>query len=243
MERIFANVIAPCVMAAVLCAPVLAATNNGCDDEDNAYIAPELALCSTHVYNIGQTENPSDESTRAAMREVVALKTTLMTQQMKQQYDYLEATIRRFKTQLEKAILTTSLQAAGASDEDSGTIGGAFGRLAGTGNPNTFLSGAKDCGTMGTTAEVFACLRDNYNVIYNMSNGGKTVTNEIKKQLATDCNTMTANYAEYTTMPSDCKDSKTIKTANAKTCLTHLIGGIRGKLDQIEKDKMLLNKK
>ena len=35
---------------------VMGATN-GCDNEENEYISPALALCSTHVYNIGEDEN------------------------------------------------------------------------------------------------------------------------------------------------------------------------------------------
>ena len=76
--------------------PALAAIDNtGCDNEYNLYINPDLALCSTHVYNIGKTEN--DSGTRQLMQDVVALKTTLITQQMYSQYEILETIYKRRK--------------------------------------------------------------------------------------------------------------------------------------------------
>lgn len=98
-----------------------AAANNGCDKDSNDRINSEIALCSTHVYNIGETMNQSSESQKQLMRDVVALKSTVMTQQMYKQYEYLESMIRRFKTQLEKAVLTTKLQAAGADTSSAGS--------------------------------------------------------------------------------------------------------------------------
>ncbi len=90
-------------------------TGNGCEDEDNDRIIAELALCSTHAYNIGLDQNPENTSDKQLIKDAVALKTTIMTQQMNKQYEYLESMMRRFKTQLEKAVLTTKLQKAGAS--------------------------------------------------------------------------------------------------------------------------------
>ncbi len=236
MKRIFAENLTPALLSALLVMPAFSAVSNGCDKEDNIYIAPELALCSTHVYNIGKTENPSNDTERAAMREVVALKTTLMTQQMKQQYDYLDATIRRFKTQLEKAILTTSLQAAGASNENSGNGGGRLAGNNGYNDPNVFLAGTQNCNNKATTAELFSCLQQNYNVIANMSNNGQSSTNELKRQLAYDCKLADSNY--YTTNGSGidkkCIDHKTIsKNADFKDCLTDLISAIRKQSDHM----------
>lgn len=97
---------------------------DGCDNEANDRIAPELALCSVHAYNIGQAQNPSGAD-KQLMKDVVALKTTVIAQQMNKQYEYMDSMIRRFKTQLEKAILTTKLQSAGAapSSGDGGASG------------------------------------------------------------------------------------------------------------------------
>lgn len=154
------------------------------------YILPQYAMCTTHVYNIGKTENSSVAADKQEMKDVIALKTTIMTQQMKAQYDYLDATMRRLKTQLEKAILTTKLQAAGAGTTSGGTASGAYGD---TGDKNIYLAGTQNCNNMNTTAEVFTCLRSNYNLIYNMSNGGTNITTELRKQLANDVGVVVSN--------------------------------------------------
>lgn len=169
------------------------AASDGCDKEDNDRIVAELALCSTHVYNIGDVSNPTNESDKQLMRDVVALKSTVMTQQMKKQYDYLDATIRRFKTQLEKAVLTTKLQAAGADSSDGGSSSGGRGMGNINGDQNNYLAGTQNCNNMSTTAEVFTCLRSNYNLIYNMSNGGANINAELRKQLANDAKVVNDN--------------------------------------------------
>lgn len=135
------------------------AADNGCNSEDNDRIVAELALCSTHVYNIGDVENPTNDTNRQLMRDVVALKTTVMTQQMKKQYDYLDATIRRFKTQLEKAILTTQLQAAGAADASSGGASGV------SKDRNVVLIGAENCLLKSSTSAGLQCIQSNIRIV------------------------------------------------------------------------------
>ena len=178
---------------AKMCAK-LDATGTSLSADANAttcdYILPQYAMCTTHVYNIGKTENPSVAADKQEMKDVIALKTTIMAQQMKAQYDYLDATMRRLKTQLEKAILTTKLQAAGAATTSGGTASGAYGD---TGDKNIYLAGTQNCNNMNTTAEVFTCLRSNYNLIYNMSNGGTNITTELRKQLANDVGVVVSN--------------------------------------------------
>jgi len=169
------------------------AASDGCDDEKNDRIVAELALCSTHVYNIGDVSNPTNESDKQLMRDVVALKTTVMTQQMKKQYDYLDATLRRFNTQLEKAVLTTKLQAAGAGSSNDGSSSGRRGMGNISGDQNNYLAGTQNCNNMSTTAEVYTCLRSNYNLIYNMSNGGANINAELRKQLANDAKVVCDN--------------------------------------------------
>ena len=84
---------------AVSVSPVLAAPDNGCGDSNNDYIQSDYALCSTHPYNIGLTEIP-DSSGQAVMREVVAMKAELITQQMYQNYRALESMLNRLEKQL-----------------------------------------------------------------------------------------------------------------------------------------------
>lgn len=143
------------LLGLVMAVPAFATTrDNGCGDPDNVYINPELALCSVHAYNIGRTNNPNSSSADSQiMRDVVALKTTVMMQQMYKQYSFLEATINRIKTQLKREILTTQAEVAGApSGSSSGTssVGG-----------NNGVSGAENCRTAGSTADVMSCLSRN----------------------------------------------------------------------------------
>ena len=155
----------------------------GCDNEDNEFIAPHLALCSVHAYNGGLTTNPTNETTRAYMRDVIALKTTFMTQQMNKQYEYLESMIRRFKTQLEKAILTTRLKAAGAGTDSSSSGGSSSSN---TGDRNIYLSGVNNCNKELSPADVVSCLNTNLDTISNSTDYGNKPTTEAKKQFVND---------------------------------------------------------
>ncbi len=198
---------------AKLCAK-LDATGTSLSPDTNAttcdYILPEYAMCTTHVYNVGKTENSSVAAEKQEMKDVIALKTTIMTQQIKAQYDYLDATMRRLKTQLEKAILTTKLQAAGAgTTSDGGTsISG------NTGDTNIYLAGTQNCNNMNTTAEVFTCLRSNYNLIYNMSNGGTNITTELRKQLANDVGVVVSNAGGAGLTPNNSSGSQNSNNRN-----------------------------
>ena len=160
------------------------AASDGCDDEKNDRIIAELALCSTHVYNIGDVSNPTNESDKQLMRDVVALKTTVMTQQMKKQYDYLDATIRRFKTQLEKAVLTTKLQAAGAGSSNDGSSSGRRGMGNISGDRNIVLSGAENCMLKTSTQTGLECIQNNIRLVLNAVSSNQI--GEAKRQLEKD---------------------------------------------------------
>ncbi len=179
--------------AATTAAAAARSASDGCDDENNDRITPELALCSVHAYNIGEQENPSGAD-KQLMRDVVALKTTVITQQMNKQYEYMDAMIRRFKTQLEKAILTTKLQAAGAGTNNPNTASasGAYSGGSYTSGANkeritnVYLAGAENCASKLDTLEMINCLGNNYAIITEATNTGQTVSSEARKQLATD---------------------------------------------------------
>lgn len=191
---------------AKMCAK-LDATGTSLSADANAttcdYILPQYAMCTTHVYNIGKTENSSVAADKQEMKDVIALKTTIMTQQMKAQYDYLDATMRRLKTQLEKAILTTKLQAAGAGT----TSDGGMYTSGNTGDKNIYLAGTNNCGNMDTTTGVFTCLRRNYDTIYNSSNGGTNITTELRKQLANDISVVVSNSSISTGLTANTKST------------------------------------
>lgn len=193
------------------------ADDNGCSDlSRNDRINPELALCSTHVYNIGKTTNPSSEADKQLMRDVVALKTTIITQQMEKQYDFLEATIKRLKTQLQKAVLTTNLEAAGAS---SGSSSG------GSGGINTKgVAGAENCRS-GTTIDVMNCLSRNLDRITQAINSSDL--GAAQRQLETDYTTLkmynTLASASNNNSSSTNKSSPDVMAEVEKNCGSNVL--------------------
>lgn len=203
---------------------------NGCENQDkNDRINPALALCSVHAYNIGHITNPQNSADKQLMNEVVALKTTVMTQQMKKQFDYLEVTIRRFKTQLEKAILMAKLEAAGATSS-----GGSQRPLNSAGTSNYMVCGMK------SRADTIQCVRQNISTIY-AGIAGKTgmVETGIRNQLTTDAN----NVAAFLTTGREALDTNCIKTsprtiANATACMQ----AINGTLDTLERGTQSQNR-
>lgn len=185
VKNIFAKVFMVSVMLMVVVMPTFA--DNGCEDDNNDAISAEFALCSTHVYNIGETENP-DLSERDLMNDVIAMKSELITQQMYRHYEQMESMLRRFKTQLEKAVLTSNLQAAGAS-KSSDDSGSSFKQT----DRNVYLAGVSNCLTEMDSIKQMECLNANYTTIYNLSQNGAKVTTELKKQLANDFKTLYDN--------------------------------------------------
>lgn len=223
---------------------------NGCDNEDNEYISPALALCSTHVYNIGEVENLRSEDQRGYMRDVVALKSTIMTQQLNKQYEYLESMIRRFKTQLEKAVLTTKLQTSGAVDSSTSDGGYSSG-----GSPvfksndrNIFMDGVKNCNNELLPTDVMTCLNHNMSTISDMSGNGDNVTMEIRKQLANDfkllndtsvtdvkCNTKSDNGA-------DCLMHNTMgRKTEFQSCFDKMRSCLRDKTYKLNRQEKMQN--
>lgn len=159
--------------------------NTGCDNENNLYINPDLALCSTHVYNIGLIENPKNSTERQIMQDVVALKTTLMTQQMYSQYEILATTVKRLRTQLQKEVLLAKLKSASATAN-----GGSYNDSSSTGNAassdrNVVLSSAKNCPSLfRDNAQVLNCEFDNLDrVLENASSNRGDAARQLEKDI------------------------------------------------------------
>jgi len=147
-----------------------------CEDPDTyPYINPALTLCEIHPYNMGweNVENKSGAD-KARMKEVIGLKATIITQQMKRQYDNLEGIVRKLKTQLEKAVLTSNLEAAGAKSEKSG------GGSSSSGDKNVILAGAQNCLNSFDRKSTFSCAKNNISLIINNSSAS---TSKACKQL------------------------------------------------------------
>lgn len=179
VKNIFAKILMVSVMLMVVVMPTFA--DNGCEDDNNDAISAEFALCSTHVYNIGDIKNP-DATERDLMNDVIAMKTELITQQMYRHYEQMESMLRRFKTQLEKAVLTSNLQAAGAS-KNTDNESSSFKQT----NMNIFMAGIKDCNSIMDGLERVNCFNENYTTIYNATGGGMSAAKtEAKRQLAKD---------------------------------------------------------
>ena len=203
------------IVAWVLMVPMVAgAASNGCDDSDNEYITPELALCSTHVYNIGQTTNPSNDTERGYMKDMVALKSTIMTQQLNKQYEYLESMIRRFKTQLEKAILTTRLQTSGAA-----TGGASSGGAAKSDDKYIVLSGTQNCMKMVSVDASLACLQSNVRIAMDAVSAGNV--RDAKKQLEQDLASARSMQVVKNT-PADCANMNAARKSTVSDCANSL---------------------
>ena len=217
MKWIF-NVV--CALMLISVVPAMAAVDNGCSKEENDRINPALALCTTHAYNIKETQNPSGVN-KQVMRDVVAMKTTVMTQQMNKQYEYLEAMIRRFKTQLEKAVLTTGLEAKGASTSSaSGSAGSSYQ----SSDRNMHMAGVENCNEKISPLDVLTCLNKNMNTISNATQNVSTdISSNVRKQFVQDYNLLVGIRA------GDVKCWE--QTGNEKNDMCATDAGVRKKKD------------
>ncbi len=213
------------IFMAVICA-VPAATYA---TEECPYFSPALALCSVHAYNVGDPQNPTDTARASEIEEVIGMKTTVMVQQLKQQYDELNAVIKRFKTQLNKAVLTSKIEVITGTTSSS-TNSGSSGSY--NSNNNVAIVGASDCSTYSGTTNIAQCLQPNTQLIINAANSGKIT--EARNQLITDMNTAItwslckANSADSTKGEFICCDAvngvsdiaQKIKNMNASALVT-----------------------
>ena len=194
------------IFFAILCAlPVAVHATEECP-----YFSPALALCSVHAYNVGDAQNPTDVGRASEIEEVIGMKTTVMVQQLKQQYDELNAVIKRFKTQLNKAVLTSKIEVlTGNTSSSTGTSSGS------NGSYTNGLANAEDCGMLDQ-AEVYNCLIRNLTKINQAAE--KDPTNARKQlikdlsiatgyEVCTTTNTNTTTAVDCQTNISQCNNS------------------------------------
>ena len=153
-------------------------------DEECTVFNPAFALCSTHTHNAGFLDkdgkfpvNPTAANDIEYMNEVIALKATVIAQQLKQQYDTLNTVIKRFKTQLEKAVLTSKMEILTGTASGSSSSGSNASSSATSG-----LSNAEDCDSY-TGVNTYDCL------VRNLSKIKSAVDKDIRmarEQLAID---------------------------------------------------------
>ncbi len=199
-----------------------AAVSNGCENDDNSYINPMLALCNTHVYNIGGVENVDTAMERELMNEVVAIKTTVITQQMKKQYDFLDATVRRLKTQLEKSVLQAKLEANGAQTD--------------SGNNKNIVAQFENCSSYGLEQAAY-CFQRNINK-YETYISEKKINKSVFSQMETDCNLLELKLSKNTqeTKCGICKDIKNTQTT-INNCMNILRSYVASINDEVDKRK------
>ena len=196
------------------------ASTSWSDCENNIYVRPYLALCSTHAYNIGLDKNPDKSADKEKMENVIGLKATVMAQQMYKQYEYLETMVKRFRTQLEKAVLKTKLQVAGADTNE--TSSGSYSSFR-SNDGNIYITGVSNCNNELTTQKVYECLNANLNTISNTSNNGGNVTTELKKQLANDYEVAADNCScTGVEKKTKCQSSNTITASSFQECMNSL---------------------
>ncbi len=209
--------------------PVNAENKTGCDDDNNSYINPTLAICSTHVYNIGNTGNVTTFTERELMNEVVALKTTVVTQQMKKQYDFLEATLRRLKAQLEKSVLQAKLEANGAETSDSK-------------NANNIMQQFENCSAY-SLEDAAKCFKRNIDKMQSYINAKNVNKSVLFKKMLTDCK-MAASKASDTANECETKCNKDLKNnkESIESCIDILNNEVSKMYDEVEKRKYYNNK-
>ena len=199
--------------------------NNSCEGKTDIEKKALIEECklkpneSNHV-DSGQVE---------IIKEIIGLKTTVISQQMYKQYEYLSATLRRLKTQLEKATLTAKLQAAGAKDDESSSSG-----LLGGGSSKT--SQYENCSGKDIQEAIY-CLRQNYNALAGQVNNKKCNAN-IKKQIAQDLKILSGKIPGdeklYKQISSNCQDSN--KITDCSSCLEEYSNGLNT-LDDVRLDR------
>lgn len=153
------------------------------ESEECPYISGTYAICDTHPYNKGISKVSRNEaSVREEIQEIVGLKVTVFSQQMYKQYEYLDATLRRLKTQLRKTILTTTFEMAGAGSDDSSS-GGSSNKTSNQ-DKSVVVQGAINCSYQVDFDRFVDCISGNVQAIIRAADS--TAKNDACRQLRND---------------------------------------------------------
>lgn len=197
---------------------------------DASYINPIYAICDAHQYNAGVSGNDLGGDKIAGIKEIVGLKTTVVSQQMYKQYEYLNATLRRLKTQLEKAALTATLETAGAKSEggSSSTSGGLLGGNSNDTDKTIHLPGANNCSNLMDFDSAYSCLQNNVALIKS------NVTTNTKKACLQLQETVKSANAILSTVNRNWDSCKSYASPNSyKSCIDSTKDNIRSCADEI----------
>lgn len=145
------------------------------DDEGCSYISPIYAFCDTHMYNVGEKDPENlrrEANLKGTIKEIVALKSTVVAQQMYKQYEFLAATLRRLKIHLEKSVLSANLQAAGGFSGGGSSSGG--GSYVDDDDKSVVLKGATNCSAIMDFDQFVTCLQSNVSLITTHASNNNT---------------------------------------------------------------------
>ena len=186
-------------------------------EEDVSRVNSDFALCDTHAWNAGIEDNDIKTSEeREKMNEIIALKTTVIAQQMYKQYATLEQMIKQLKVMLEKEVLKASVQVAGGTSSDDDTT-----------DKVEFSS----CSAFDDE-EALSCLRDNYAKLQPIVEKGR-LNNNYRDQLSKDCAVTKA--LQVVTSCDEC--SYINSKQKMKDCLDVIAGGMNALNRRIKDDK------
>lgn len=177
-----------------------------CDNRE-AYpnINPSLVLCTIHAYNANHDTNPESLEEIEKTRRIIAMKTTVMTQQMKKQYDFLESTLKRFKIQLEKSILLNNMQANGAIAES---------------DSNKAISGVEKCRLTTDTDDTIRCIQNNLKKAEDFIDNGKV--QEAKRILRQDEKSFIGLSNSFDIKENIKEECKYNTKSEIETCITYI---------------------
>ncbi len=207
-------------------------TNSSVEADDKAecvFFPAEYALCTVHAYNIGKTKNSAADT--SYMQDVIALKSTVIAQQMKEQYDLLNAIAKRLTTQIEKSVYTTQMDILAGADSSSGSSSSNY-----SSNSGVFITDAENC-AFKTDEELYTCLISNINAM----RGAASNTNSVCKQLEYDMDIIKSSGIVNMKNGSDCKEvakgcSKNFKTNGVK-CMMWLNSQLTTNLNNLKKQQ------
>ncbi|MBO7042458.1 MAG: hypothetical protein J6W08_01165, partial [Alphaproteobacteria bacterium] len=216
---------------------------NPSDTQDCAYINPLYAICNTHFFNAGyadvetaKTKDAEKEAVSADFtsetKEIIGLKITAISQQMYKQYEYIKATLRRIQIQLEKAVLSANLEAAGAESEDGGSS--SSGGLARGSSKN---SQYQSCNGKGMQ-DMLYCLRQNYSNMVDVVD--KKCDSKTKTQMEKDANILNGYLSgedyKVTGLDTKCVLTSLKSVKDCQTCLEQINIGLN-KFDEYILDR------
>ncbi len=193
-------------------------------NKDCPYIDSTYAICDAHKRNAGDTSDANE------IKEILGLKTTVLSQQLYKQYQYLDATIRRLEIQLKKAMVSVNLDVAAGTDGSS----------SGGKNSNTQFDNCVG----KSREETLYCLRSNYSKLDAEVNAKRCKA--VKEQIAKDLNTANAYTKTKDSKRAEdrkCYDKKTI--TDCSECLGEYfseITAIQDKIDEMDAKKSGYNR-